>query len=117
MKYLPNNLVVHTSSFGNVNYWHDARTETPDAMAQRVLAEHPGCVIVNGSDDWNAKPERRPERFAHDLGIENVAFFHTGISGISSSGVVLTRTEFEKLVGRYMDTYGKDVRKELRVYE
>ena len=64
-----------------------------------------------------AKPEQRPERFAHDLGIENVALFHTGISGISSSGVVLTRTEFEKLVGRYRDTYGKEITEVLHVYE
>ena len=116
-KYLPNGVEKHVGSSGFTNFWTCSKTESTPDMAKRVLGENPGCVILNGQDDWFAERWRRPEAFALDLGVTPVAMFHTGVSGISSSGIVVTREDYETLRGRYQDSYKKKLEEGVHVWE
>lgn len=115
--YLPNGVEAHVGSSGFTNYWRCGDIERDQDFAARVLSENPGCVIVDGSDDWSRPPWRRPERFCHDLEVSVVARFHTGVSGISSSGVVLTMEEYEKAREKFPAAYeGRKINDCVRVY-
>lgn len=78
-------------------YWDASNQEPMEVMVERVLSEHPGCVIVNGSDDWRHPISSRPEAICEILAIKPVALFHTGCSGIASSGVVVSRKDYKKM--------------------
>ena len=67
------------------------------ATVAKALAAHPGAVIIDGTDDWNAPRELRPESFVQDLGLKPLALFHTGVSGISSSGIVVSKEDAAKI--------------------
>lgn len=72
---------------------------TPDVegtLAQ-VFAKYPRAVVVDGNDDWFAPIQSSPARACRKNGITPLAYFHTGISGISKSGVVLKASDYRKL--------------------
>lgn len=115
-KYIPSQTQVHVGSSGFTNYWPVGRGSVAD-LVKDVLTKHPGSVIVNGDDDWFAHESKRPESFLPKLGIHKLALFHTGISGISSSGAVLDRKEFLRLEDAYRQKYGKLLRQNVSVYE
>jgi hypothetical protein len=70
-----------------------------------VFAEFPEAVIVNGADDWCADPHLRPEWLRGRLGVEILAWYHTGASGISNSGFVCTEEEYAKFAAKYEDAF------------
>lgn len=87
---------THTGSTGFSNHWPGTAKEVARAL-ERVFADHPGAVVLDGQDDWYAPGCNRPERFRDVFDFEPLAFFHSGISGISVSGVVVTREVFERI--------------------
>lgn len=115
--YLPEGVEADVGSSGFTNYWRGANIEREESMARRVLGDHPDCVIINGTDDWHAPRERRPEHFVHAFMIKPVARFHTGISGISSSGVVVKKVDLDRIEREFEKTFSKKLRDMVRVYE
>lgn len=84
------------SSYGNVNYTGASKGRL-EAALQQVFADHPGAVVLDGSDDWFASECRSPRLFRYIFDIKPLASFHTGTSGLSSSGIVVSREDFEKI--------------------
>lgn len=101
-----------SGAMGGLNY------ERPDDEAvaralEDVFAAYPGAVVVDGTDDWFAPELARPELFMDLFEVEALALWHTGASGTSTSGIVLTEAEYERLNERYHDatgTYIEEVR-------
>ena len=88
---------AHTSVHGFVNYIGGASKERLQEVLKQVFVDHPGAVVLDGDDDWYASQSRSPGTFPRIFEIEPLAWFHTGISGISKSGIVVTREDFEKM--------------------
>ncbi len=68
-----------------------------DAALHEVFAQHPKAVVVDGSDDWYQPEERRPQRFDRLYNVNIIAYFHSGISGITYSGIVIDENELSKI--------------------
>lgn len=100
----------HTGSSGFTNYFNNK----PNPAA--VWAVFPDAVIVDGDDDWSAPKESRPMALVEKAGLKPLAWFHSGISGITKSGLVLTREDFTKLSEYYVNTFGKGIAEFLTIY-
>lgn len=85
---------------GGLNYEPPCDEAVGEALDE-VWTDHPGAVILDGTDDWFAPEHVRPELFEDMFGIEVLALWHTGASGSSTSGIVLTEAEYETLNIRY----------------
>ncbi len=96
-----------TGTSGFTNYFGGG-----DVCAARTRAavwrDHPDAVILNGNDNWNAPPIARIPRLCNELGIEVIALFHTGISGIMKTGVVLSKEAHKELKTRTREKYGRE---------
>jgi hypothetical protein len=90
--YASSGLSHGSSGFGNFLGGADVKSAAND-----VFAWDPEAVIVDGTDNWHASPERRPEQFDRLFGVNILAYFHSGISGISKSGIVITKSELAKI--------------------
>jgi hypothetical protein len=101
---------AHTSSNGFVNYF--GRSPKP----ADVWADFPDAIIVNGSDNWNSHEAQRPQRLVKKFGIEILAWFHTGISGMTKSGFVCTPEEFAKFRRAYLAEYNCHPSENLRIH-
>jgi len=80
-----------------------------EAMIQglRFVWEQLGdVVIVDGTDDWDAPAHCRPEAFVPELGCRPVAWWDSGVSGQSVSGVIFTRQEYTRFCRRYRRRFG-----------
>lgn len=93
----------HTGTSGFTNYFNNKPNPTA------VFADFPDAVIVDGSDDWCAALEARPAMVVDKAGIVPLAWFHSGISGITKSGVVLTEAQFAQLDAYYRATFEQEV--------
>jgi hypothetical protein len=91
-----------------LNYEPATAEATVEAI-RWVHRQHPGAIIVDGSDDWDAPVQVRPEQFVHELGVRPLAWWHTGISGQCRSGVVLAPAEYERLARSYRRRFGCSV--------
>lgn len=87
------------------------------ALAE-VWADYPDAIVVNGTDNWYADKALRPERFPGTYKVEFLAYFHTGTSGISSSGIVLSPEQYKQLNVAYTQDTGISLENQprLRVY-
>jgi len=109
--FMGNTSETHTSSSGFTNYFNNR--PNPEA----VWRVYPEAVIVDGTDNWSAKDEYRPQRLAERAGLNPLAWFHSGISGVTKSGLVLTRADFDKLSAYYLNTFGRGIAEFLTIYE
>jgi hypothetical protein len=100
----------HTGSSGFTNFFNNS--PNPEA----VWKVHPEAVIVDGDDDWSAPLERFPMKLVEKAELQPLAWFHSGISGITKSGVVLTRADFAKLSTYFLNTFGKGIAEVLTIY-
>jgi len=117
----------HTSTSGFVNYIGGASQDKFQATLEEIFAKHPNAVVLNGDDDWYASQCCRPELFPRKFDIQPLAYFHSGISGISKSGIVVSRRDFDKIERefpsrtftqiRMPDLTGCALRDCVRVYE
>ena len=80
-----------------------------------VFEDFPNAVIIDGSDDWYAKIEHSPSTLCNKFHIMPLADFHTGISGISSSGKVIEKEDFIRLKKTCLKL-GFDITKTLKCY-
>ena len=90
---------------GGVNYELAPARETAAAV-HWVLDQHPHCVIVEGSDDWNAPLYARPHQLAARYRIEPEALWHTGTSGKTASGCVFSDASFARFCHAYAVEWG-----------
>ena len=120
-----------SSSVGRwVNYTGATHAQYRETRAQ-VFADFPGSYIVDGSDDWSAPPERRPQLFCDEprvversdgnkkvgLGIGRpLAFYHSKTSGVTCSGIVISEEQYELLKVRYAETYGCNLTERCEVW-
>ena len=117
-KYIPFGTSNHTSTSGFTNYFGSA-TETIDQMVNRVFEETPNCVVVNGTDNWYADTLCKPEVLFNQhfkTSKEPIAFFHTGTSGISSTGIVIAIEDYNALSKAYQEKYGFAMDKKMKIY-
>jgi hypothetical protein len=101
---------AHTGSSGFTNYL-GANPKT-----ERVFADFPDAIIVDGDDNWYAHESCRPERLRAKFKIEILAWYHTGISGMTKSGFVCTPEEFAKFRLAYLAEYNCHPSENLRIY-
>lgn len=113
-----------SSSFGNRNYTGATEAQWK-ATRERVFRDFPGSFIVDGADDWNAPAEARPETFTRAKDqyfprdaapITVLAWYHSGGSGITKSGIVVSAEDYEKLRVWYREIYGKVLEERLNVW-
>ena len=90
---------IHVGTTGFTNYIPGGADKQAAVRAQ-VFADYPNAVIMNGKDDWYAPVHERPASLARHYKLTPIAWYHTGISGISKSGVVLHEEDYELLVAR-----------------
>lgn len=121
IKTFDGNGLVHTGSSGFRNYvvgslyegGREVKGPNPRTRFETALAdarrEFPGCVVINGNDDWSAARQTRPETFCRLLNVDVLAYFHTGISGVTKSGVVLSPAQFETLRINYRREFGVEI--------
>jgi hypothetical protein len=97
---------AHVSTSGFVNFLGGGsdRVERAQADAWRAF---PTAVLIDGSDDWFDPEHARPQVFCTKLGIDVLGWLHTGLSGITCSGVVLAPDAFDRLAERYRAAYGR----------
>lgn len=98
-----------TSSNGFVNY----DFATPKGLRRAldaVFAEWPDALVVDGDENWSGREQNRPEVFARKAGIAPLALFHTGISGVTHTGIVVTDVDFERLAEDYQARYGEPLK-------
>lgn len=117
----------HVGSSGFTNYMGATEEQYAAARAQ-VFADFPGSVIVDGSEDWTVPPEWRPSTFLaprrpNHQGYDRdpapvtvLALYHSGISGIVRSGIVVSAEDYAKLAAWYEASYGKKLDVRMRVY-
>lgn len=101
-EYLPGGKHVSSSIGRFVNYIGPA----PDAYsALRECESLTGedCTIINGSDDWNSPKSLRPQSFVPREMV--VAWFHTGISGITRSGCVVRSKDVDQIKKDYESNF------------
>jgi hypothetical protein len=92
---------------GGVNF--NVADQSAMTQALRFTFEQLGdVIIIDGTDDWDAPVHCRPEAFVPELGCTPVAWWDTGVSGQSISGVILTRTEYSRFRRLYRSRYGAD---------
>lgn len=106
-----------TGTTGFTNYTGSLPEDRSRVMAE-VWRDHPGAVVVNGNDDWYAKVEHRPATFIGQFKeIRPLAYYHSGISGIAKTGIVVAGSDFPKLEAAYREKYGVEIDKHNRVYK
>lgn len=114
--YNPQSSSVSSSIGAWVNYSGASAAEL-QRTRQQVFADFPDSVIVDGSDDWNDPIYRRPQAFLEKLGIKPLAFYHSGISGITRSGAVISKNDFIALEQKYSESFNsQSLRNNCKVY-
>ena len=114
--YNPQSSSVSSSIGAWVNY-SGASAVAFQKTRQQVFADFPDSVIVDGSDDWNDPIYRRPQAFLEKLDIKPLAFYHSGASGITRSGVVISKNDFIVLEQKYSESFkSQSLRKNCKVY-
>lgn len=81
-----------------------------------VFAAFPDAAVIDGSDDWYAPDWKRPQVWAERLGIKPLALFHSGVSGITRSGIVVQRGDLAKVAFAFLSEYDRALTQETNVY-
>lgn len=85
----------HTGSSGFTNHFTGGPICQAKALA-RVFKDFPDAVVLNGQDNFEAPIVARAPALCARFEITPLAYFHTGISGIAKSGVVLSREDYAR---------------------
>lgn len=106
--YNPQSSSVSSSIGAWVNY-SGASAAAFQKTRQQVFVDFPDSVIVDGSDDWNDPIYKRPQAFLEKLDIKPLAFYHSGASGITRSGVVVSKDDFIVLEQKYSENFKSQI--------
>lgn len=105
-----------TSSNGFVNHIFSTARDI-ERTKHQVFNEYPDAVILDGEESWHSADHKRPEVFARKFKIDVIAYFHSGISGVTHSGIVISKESFETINNLYKETYGFDLASHITVWE
>jgi len=109
--YLPGG--AHTSSsYGAwVNYFGPPPNPY-DALVECSARVGEPCILINGSDDWNRPKEVRPQTWVGEIIPRDrvVAWFHSGSSGVSRTGVIVRQSDAAQIGQRYAAVFGEPFR-------
>lgn len=83
-----------------VNYT-PSKERTDHNTNEAIMKYGKDIVIINGEDDWNACKIFHIGFLLNKFGIEKVGNFHDGISGISHSGCVIKKADFDKFIEKF----------------
>jgi hypothetical protein len=112
---------MHTSSSvcASVNYFDRKSGTELDALHRQMRDELGDFIVVDGSDDWYSNKWDRPESFfvafnRSRLNVESgpqvntdlLAYYHSGTSGITKSGIVVSVETFDALAEWYEKEFG-----------
>lgn len=112
-EYLPGGKHTSSSIGAFVNYF--GPKPDPKMVLSECEAKHGvGMVIVDGSDDWHSPASTRPQVWVPKDMI--VAYYHSGISGITRSGVVLRASDYDSLRRIHAEKYGDNAWSKMREY-
>lgn len=103
----------HCGTSGFVNYM--PTFDGVRAAKAEVFRDYPGAVIVDGIDDWLSPACGSPQLLVRLFNLRLLARFHAGISGITSSGIVLSAAEFERFTAEYHAAFDYDVGRWLHI--
>lgn len=90
---------------GGLNY-DIASADAVLAAVRDALARHPGAVLVDGSDDWNAPVSARPQVLLARYGLAPLAWWHAGASGQALSGALLSPQTWQRFRTAYTREFG-----------
>ena len=85
------------SNMSFVNYI-PSEERTDNNINEAIMKYGKDIVIINGEDNWNASKIFHIDFLLEKFGIEKIGDFHDGISGISKSGCVIKKTDFNKFI-------------------
>ncbi len=92
------------SSTGFVNYFpSDERTARQIAGAYAKYGDD--IIIIDGDDDWFANAIYHVSSLLQKAGLQKIADFHIGISGISKSGAVIKKSDLPAFIRFIQDNY------------
>lgn len=85
------------SSTGFINYFPS--TERTNAAIEAAYRNHgKDIAIIDGEDNWYASSIFHIDYLLQKFNIKKLADFHTGISGITKSGVVIAKRDLPKFI-------------------
>lgn len=87
---------ANVSSNGNVNFSPSERAL--QAGLANVFRNHPDAIVLDGDDDWYAPLIEKVHAVLEEAKVKRLAGFHSGISGYSTSGAVLSAKDLNKIV-------------------
>lgn len=96
--YVPGGKHVSSSIGRFVNYFGE-KPKPEKVLDECALLVGEPCTIINGTDDWNHPHHMRPQSFVPTEMV--VAWFHTGISGITRSGCVVRSRDVPEIRESY----------------
>jgi hypothetical protein len=108
--------VPHQGTSGWINYSQATAEKSAEVRAE-VFKDFPNSVIIDGNDDWYAKEHLRPHYFAQTMELPILAYYHSGISGLVRSGIVVSADVFRNFEVDYEERYGVPVNQYLRIYK
>lgn len=73
-----------------------------------VFKDFSSGVIIDGEDDWYAPRLSHPDEVAKEANVKVLALYHTGVSGISKSGIVIDEKQLEKFLSKFRSLKKKD---------
>lgn len=104
---------LYSGRSGFVNYIEGMPIASLKDLHQKMKSDLGEFVIVDGNDDWSAPVEYRPatfvETFVAETGHDYLATYHTGVSGIAKSGIVVSPYVFGKLAEWYKAKFGVEI--------
>jgi len=104
--YNPGGASISSSVGAWVNYFGQAPDKFSCLKESEEKVGEP-CVILNGSDDWCAPRESRPQTFVGDLVSSDkiIAWYHSGVSGITKSGFIIRHSHLKELWQAFVAKY------------
>jgi hypothetical protein len=95
-----NYLTKEESAMSFVNYT-PSKERTDRNTNEAFMKYGKDIVIINGEDNFNACKIFHIDFLLEKFGIEKVGDFHDGISGISNSGCIIKKTDFNKFIEKF----------------
>lgn len=111
---------VSSSFAASVNYFESFTPEQAQSVRDQIFSDFGENVIIDGSDNLHSPTEFRPEAFMFEynkerFGVEygselfadTLAYYHSGSSGITNSGIVVSFDTYLALSSWYYEKYKK----------
>lgn len=113
--YNPQSSHISSSVGGWINYI-GASEKQFKLTREQIFKDYPNSVIVDGTDDWFSQESHRPQLFAEKFGLKILAYYHSGNSGMTKSGIVISSEDYYILQDKYTKAYNLNVESVCKIY-